>query len=125
MGIFKNIVTILVSLLIVVVIWVGSVIYLNYSTVELKGDFLGLDVDYERTLIDEDMGLGQVQEVITEHLEPIEPEFNLRGFENYLERVEENLVVEPRIFHELQSEAVIEGRGNLEEGDEEEEDWIF
>jgi hypothetical protein len=124
MGIFRRMVAILFSLLIVVVIWVGLVIYLNHSTVELKGDFLGLEVDYERTLVEEDMGLGQAMEAITEHLKPIEPEFNLIGFENLLERIDDNLVVEPRIFHELQSEAVIERRGDSEEQGQAEE-WHF
>ena len=47
---FKQLIFVLSAFLLGVIIWVGSTIYLNYSSVELKGEYVGLNVDIEYSL---------------------------------------------------------------------------
>ncbi len=96
MGILKRLIIVLVIALVLIFTWVGLIVYVNFSSVELKSEFLGgmrVDVDVES----ESVNLAQ----------PINPYFNKSGFEKIVEKVEEELVVKPAEFHELQNKAVI------------------
>lgn len=114
MSVFSKITSILGMLLVVVIIWVGLVIYLNYSEIEIKGDFIGIDVDETYTLVDDELDLGDNRVVTSLSLEMytnhIDSDFDINGFNNLTSRIENALIIEPQIFHDLQSDAVIEGR---------------
>ncbi len=124
MGIFKQIALILFMLLVVVVVWVVVTLYLTQSTVKIEDRYLGVDIDYETTLEDKDMSLAEISEIISVYTEPIEPNFNIRGMENLWERIDENLLVDPQIFHDLQSDAVIEGRNEEQENEGLDDEYI-
>lgn len=102
--------------LFVVVLWVGVSVYLTYTEVPIKGELLGFEIDFIATRVDEDLGLEEDTRVVIDFTHPIEPSFETEGLENVAERIEEELIVEPQVFHDLQSDAVLEEE-DIEESD--------
>jgi hypothetical protein len=115
MGVFKSAVPVLIVVFASVVLWVASVIYLSYSSVELRGELLGSENVYKF------LSTGMLDEVkITAHkedhlpegvsvdlLEKIDPYFTKVGLEDVLGKTKENLRVAPEEFHKLKNDAVI------------------
>lgn len=110
----KKMIYVLVVALVSSVLWVGSVIYVNYTSIELRGEILGSENIYQflsRGMLDEVKLTIQEdsksKEVAFDILEPIEPYFSKVGFEKVVEKIKENLIVAPEEFHQLQNDAVI------------------
>ncbi len=123
---FMQIVIILVLLLITGIIWGISTVYLHQTKVELKGNIVGFDINIERTLVDDDMGLTSREKSFDDYAKFIEPNFRLDGLKDVTERIEERLLLEAKIFHELKNDAVIEGRDKgVDEDFEDFDDFDF
>lgn len=110
----KKMIYVLVVALISSILWVGSVIYISYTSVELRTEVLGSENIYQflsRGMLDEVKLTVQEdsksKEVAFDVLEPIEPYFSKVGFEKVVEKIKENLIVAPEEFHRLQNDAVI------------------
>ncbi len=116
MGVLRKMVYVLVVVLISSILWVGTSIYLNYSTVSLKGELMRSKSIYEflskgmleevQITIEDEAGMP-VEDIAPDFLEPIEPFFSRVGFDKVVERVKENLIVPPSEYHKLQNDAVM------------------
>ena len=116
MGVLRKMVLVLMVILISTVLWVGMVIYLNYNTVELRGELLGSENIYEflskgmldevKVSVEDDESLP-VDDLPVDFLKPIEPYFSKTGFEKVVEKINRNLIILPDEFHQLQNEAVM------------------
>lgn len=116
MGVLRKMVFVLFVVLITSVLWVGTTIYLGYTSTELRGELLGSENVYEflsKGMLDEvqvhveDDESMPVEGLTVNLLEPIDPYFSLVAFEKIMEKVGTELIVPPSEFHELQNEAVM------------------
>ncbi len=126
MNLLRKTVWALGVMLVSAVLWVGVNIYLSYTTTELRGELLGSENIYEflskgmldevKVTIEEDETFP-VEGLSADLLEPIEPYFSKIAFEKIIEKIDEELIVSPEEFHQLQNEAVMR---NVEIGETQE-----
>lgn len=116
MGVLRKLILVLGVMLISSILWLGTTLYLNYSSTELRGEILGSENVYQflsRGMLDEvqvtleDDETMPVEGLTMDILEPIHPTFSTNAFEKIMEKVEDELIVHPDEFHELQNEAVM------------------
>lgn len=129
MGVLRKIVFALGVMLVSVVLWVGTSLYLSYTTTELRGELLGSENIYEflskgmldevKISVQEDDSLP-VDGLSVDLLEPIDPYFSKIAFEKIIEKINAELIVPPAEFHQLQNEAVMRDFG-IEEAQEEQD----
>ncbi len=123
MGVFRKMTFVLIILLVSVILWVGASMYINYNSVDLKAEILGSENIYQflskgmleevEITVEDSQGLP-VEDAAPDLLAPIEPYFNKAGFEKVIEKIEENLIVPPSEFHELQNDAVMKESNPLD-----------
>ncbi len=124
MGVLRKMVFVLGVLLVSSILWVGSIMYLNYSSTELRGEILGSENVYQflsRGMLDEvqvtleDDEKMPVEGLTVDLLEPIHSSFSTQTLEKIMEKVEDELIIHPDEFHELQNEAVMQTEDDKEE----------
>ncbi len=117
MGVLRKMIFVLGVMLISSVLWLGTIIYLNYSSIELRGEILGSENVYQflsRGMLDEvkvtveDDESMPVEGLTVDILEPIHSSFSTQALEKIMEKIEDELIVHPDEFHELQNEAVMQ-----------------
>ena len=112
----RNFKIVLIVVLISTVLWVGLVIFLNLASSELRTELLrsenvyqflskGMLDEVKITVEEEDLEVEGAASV--DLLEPIEPFFTMTGYESILEKIKVELLVPPKEFHDLQSDAVM------------------
>ncbi len=118
MNVLKKMILVFAVILISAVLWVGTEIYLGFTSTQLRGELLGSETVYQflsKGMLDEvtvsviDEENMPVDGVAVDILEPIDPHFSMIGFEKVVEKIKENLIVSPEEFHKLQAEAVMRG----------------
>lgn len=107
MNILKRFLFFLISFLVIIFVWVGFNIYLRYSEVNVQKEFYGIEIDYSASRVDEDLGLDA--DVVTIELlrKPIQEKFEKEGLDLVVEKIDEFMVVETEVFHNLREEAIL------------------